>query len=580
MFNMPPLGILTFLLLYSYGSLAQERTVEVQTRCGASFKDAYKPLQIQVNSDSDCTWEFSRPGNETTRIVFSLLDLNPSADCAQENVTLYDEKQRVFGVLCPDSHRTSVFETNGKTSLRVFTNSVALQRTIYLMYYSFAIGKQAAVCGGNIKGYAGTISSPSYPGRHPHFAYCVWHLETPKNTRIELTFTEIFLEIDLACRFDFLALYDGPTTDSPLINVLCGRTVATLETSSNILTLVLSTDYANSYFGFNVNYLALPRSNSSSLGCTGEEMTVVFDPAYVSSLGYSANELSLIDPTCRPQSSNPIAFTVPFDSCGTVREVDGHVVSYTNIVSATTAGVITRRKQVQFIVKCELDASSVVEIMYKTEDDIIQESQGTGNYDVDLSFYETDDFTSPVLQSPYEIDLNDTIFLQAKVKSPDPEITVFTESCFASPNANFNGPAHYLIKNGCTNDNTYHDYPSGSGFARFSFGAFKFIQEYPSVYFQCRVVICDTNDGGSRCNQGCITRKRRDLGTNIQKATAVVGPIRLRRQSDVEPIESESEKREEDFKQPEPRNIYLFGVLVLVVNVLIVAFVVLRNSRK
>ncbi|XP_063290967.1 CUB and zona pellucida-like domain-containing protein 1 [Pelobates fuscus] len=576
---MPPLGILTFFILCASTSLAQDKSVDLQTRCGASFSDTYKPVQIQVNEDSDCTWSIVRPANETTRIVFSILDLNTAADCSQENVTVLDENLQVLGVLCPNSPRIDVFETPGSAYLRVSTNSDALVRTVYLMYYSFAPGNEAAVCGGQVNGYSGSISSPNYPGRHPHFAYCVWHLETPKNTKIDLSFTEIFLEVDPVCRFDFIALYDGPTTNSPILDVLCGRTVAELETTSNTLTVVLSTDYANSYFGFNLKYVALPENNSSSLFCSGEKMTVIFDPSYINSLGYNANDLTLIDTSCGPVSSNPIAFNVPFTSCGTVRKVEDHVISYTNIITATSSGVITRRKNIEFVMTCELDNESIVEIMYVTENDIIQESQETGKYDISLSFYQTQDYTTPVLESPYYIELNNTLFLQATLKTEDPGLTLFTESCFASSKSNFNGPTYYLIQNGCAKDNTYHNFPSGSGLARFSFSAFKFIEEYPSVYLQCRVVICDSNDPGSRCNQGCITRNRRDLGSNVRKVSAVVGPIRLKRQSDVDPLGSVSEKRGED-STSETSNIYLFGILVLVVNVLLVAFIVLRNSRK
>ncbi|XP_053306100.1 CUB and zona pellucida-like domain-containing protein 1 [Spea bombifrons] len=577
---MPPVGVLTFFLLFVTASQAQEKSVEIQPRCGASFTEAYKPIQIQVNEDSDCTWDFVRPNNETTRIVFSVLNLNPVADCSQENITVFDENLDVLGVLCPDSPRIAVFETTGSASVRVSTNSESFQRNAYVLYYSFPIGSEPANCGGDLRGFSGTIASPNYPGRHPHFAYCIWHLEVPKNTKIDLTFTEIFLEIDPACRFDFIALYDGPSTSSPLLDVLCGRTVAEVETTSNSLTLLLSTDYANSYYGFSANYVALPKSNTSALSCSGEEMTVIIDPSYITSLGYDVNDLALSNASCVAASSNPVVFNVPFSACGTVKKVDDHIVSYTNIITASPGGgVITRRKQLQIIVTCELDNESAAEIMYVTENDIIQDQQETGKYDVSLSFYESQDFNSPVLDSPYFVELNNTLFLQATLKTNDPELTVFTDTCFASSKPDFTSPNYDLIRNGCLKDDTFHNFPSGSGFSRFSFSAFKFLQAQPSVYLQCRVVICDANDSGSRCNQGCITRKRRDLGSNIRKAHAVVGPIRLKRQSGAEPLGSVSEKNE-DGSKAEQSTFYLFGILVLVANVLIVAFVVLKYSRK
>ncbi|NP_001106309.1 CUB and zona pellucida-like domains 1 L homeolog precursor [Xenopus laevis] len=575
---MPSLEWLTIFFVLLAPSLAQEKASPISEQCGDVLTEPYQPLQIKQSADKDCTWDIKRSANETTRLVFSVLNLNPNADCSQENVTVSDENLQVLGVLCPNSPQISVFEAVGGLSVRVFTDSNTSDRILYLFYNSFATGSEPVSCGGNTRGISGTISSPSYPNRHPDFAFCVWHLDAPKNTKIQLSFTEIFLEIDPLCRFDFIAVYDGPSTSSPLLDLLCGRTTAQLETSSNSVTLMLSADYANSYFGFSAAYKALPKSNTTSLSCSGDEMTVIINPSYLESLGYTADELTLTDTACGPLSSNPVAFIVPYQTCGTVRKLEDHTISYTNTISASLArGLITRRKQVQIIVTCELDGNTVVEIMYTTEDDIIQEQRDTSRYDVGLSFFTSETFVTPVLESPYFVDLNQTLFLQATLHLPDPQLTVFTDSCFASSEPKFQAATYDLVRQGCAKDDTYHNFPSGSGFARFSFGAFKFLHLHNSVYLKCRVVICDTNDTASRCNQGCITRHRRDLGSSKWKANAVVGPIRLGHHTHNDISESIGE---ENGSKAEHGSFYLFGILVLVANVLIVSLVVLRSSRK
>lgn len=65
------------------------------------------------------------------------------------------------------------------------------------------------------------------------------------------------LEVDENCRFDFIALYDGPSTTSGLLKQVCGRGQPTFESSSDSLTVVLSTDYANSYRGFSASYTSI-----------------------------------------------------------------------------------------------------------------------------------------------------------------------------------------------------------------------------------------------------------------------------------------------------------------------------------
>lgn len=80
----------------------------------------------------------------------------------------------------------------------------------------------------------------------------------------KLFFTEglvLSLEIDQHCRFDFIAVYDGSSTNSGLLGQVCGRGTPTFESSSDSLTVVLSTDYANSYRGFSAFYTSLYAEN-------------------------------------------------------------------------------------------------------------------------------------------------------------------------------------------------------------------------------------------------------------------------------------------------------------------------------
>ncbi|XP_053548600.1 CUB and zona pellucida-like domain-containing protein 1, partial [Bombina bombina] len=556
------------------------RLLIVLVKCGARFTEPFNPVERNIIHASDCTWHIDRPVNETTRLIFSVLNLNQSSDCSQENITVYNEKSEVLGVLCPDSPRISVFESQGSLSVHIFTDfSPYNERLVYLLYYSFAPGSEPAQCGGNLEAFSGTITSPNYPGRHPDFTFCVWHFDVPKNTKIQLTFTEIFIEMDPLCRFDFIALYDGPSTNSPILDILCGRTTAQVETSSNSLTLMLSTDYINSYFGLSADYIVLPQSNTSSLTCSGDGMTVIINPSFLSFLNYHGKDLTLTNTTCGPVSTNPVVFYVPYVGCGTVKKVMDHTISYTNTISGLLAGerVITGQNNLQIIVTCEFDSNSAVEVMYMIQNDIVQEQKDSSQYDISLDFYQSEDFSSQVVETPYFIELNKKLYLQATLRSPDPQLTVFTETCFASPNSNFEEPTYDLIRHGCSKDDTYHNFPSGSGFARFSISAFRFLHSHPSVYLQCRLVICDTDDSESRCKQGCMNRQRKDLSSHKWKANAVVGPIRLKHET--EHSDSLSEKREETSNVPQ-NNLYLLGIMVLIVNALILTLVVLRYQQK
>lgn len=70
-------------------------------------------------------------------------------------------------------------------------------------------------------------------------------------------FSVYSLELDQNCQFDFLAVYDGLTTNTGLIGKVCGISRPTFQSSSNGMTVVLSTDYANSYRGFSAQYTSI-----------------------------------------------------------------------------------------------------------------------------------------------------------------------------------------------------------------------------------------------------------------------------------------------------------------------------------
>ncbi|NXA20447.1 DMBT1 protein, partial [Ibidorhyncha struthersii] len=59
-----------------------------------------------------------------------------------------------------------------------------------------------------------------------------------------------------------------------------------------------------------------------ALVCLPTYMHAVVDRLYLESQGYSVRNISLSDPTCRPIiTSTEIKFNIPYNSCGTRRQV-------------------------------------------------------------------------------------------------------------------------------------------------------------------------------------------------------------------------------------------------------------------
>ncbi|XP_026707356.1 CUB and zona pellucida-like domain-containing protein 1 [Athene cunicularia] len=531
---------LLLLPLFAALALAEDNSIESTgvPRCGASLHELNKVLSIELNANANCVWQIQRNTNQTIRLLFSHFKFAPSSSCETESIKVYDgpsTNSPLLGQVCNDTDAVPVLQssTNSLTFL-ITTNSVAFTRNFFVFYYFFSPETKIENCGGQLTGPNGTLTSPNYPAAYPEFTYCVWHIKTAKNSKINLQFQDFFLELDQNCRFDFTAVYDGLTTNTGLIGKVCGRAQPAFESSSNVMTVVLSTDYANSYRGFSARYTSIPLPGpvepDTFLTCSSDSMKIVLSKSYLASLRYNETHLQLNDPSCRPVVTESVIFSFPLASCGTTKKDEGHSITYTNIVSLSATGtIITRQKSIEIIAKCKMENNSTLEVIYITKNNIIQNTTAVGRYKVSMSFYDTDSFSKPVRQSPYYVDLNQTLFAQVSLHSTDPNLLVFVDSCIASPQPDFGSLTYDLIRSGCNKDDTVVTYPPLEHYGRFKFNAFRFLRSFASVYLQCDILICDSKTTKSRCTEGCISRQKRAISSYTWKTNTVVGPIRLKR---------------------------------------------------
>ncbi|NWI65161.1 CUZD1 protein, partial [Todus mexicanus] len=401
-----------------------------------------------------------------------------------------------------------------------------------------------------------------------------------------LFFSVYSLELDQNCQFDFAAVYDGLATNTGLIGKVCGLAQPAFESSSNVMTVVLSTDYANSYRGFSARYTSVPLPGpvvpDTFLTCSSDSMKIVLSKSYLASLGFSETHAQLNDPSCRPTVTDSVIFSFPLTSCGTTKKDEGQSITYTNIVSLSATGsVITRQKSIQIIAKCRMENNSTLEVIYVTENSIIQNATAVGRYNVSMSFYDSDSYSKPVRQYPYYVDLNQTLFAQVSLHSTDPNLLVFVDTCIASPQPDFGSLTYDLIKSGCNKDDTVVNYPPLEHYGRFRFNAFKFLRSSPSVYLQCDILICDSKTPSSRCTEGCISRQKRAVSSYKWKTNTVVGPIRLKRElRSAGHSESLTKADAEEIPNLQQYSFYILSFVVLISNIIIVIAVILKYHKR
>ncbi|XP_070609997.1 CUB and zona pellucida-like domain-containing protein 1 [Erythrolamprus reginae] len=545
--------------------------LERNTTCVQTLTRNYQAMPIQLNASENCIWEIKgeKETNQTIRLIFSYVEFSPLSSCDEEYIEIYDgpsTNSSVLGKIC-HTQDSAFHSSTSALTFRISTGSTDFTRKIHAFYYY--ISPDTPRCGGYLNGPEGTFHSPNYPKKHPPFTYCVWHIETEPYTQINLIFNDILLETDDHCRFDFLAIFDGPTSNSPLIKKLCGYLAPTFKSSSNTMTIVMSTDYANSYRGFSARYTTTQISQpNTSLSCSSDRMTITLSNFFLVSLNYNASFLHLNDQTCKPVSYNPVVFSFPINSCGTIKKTEGQGISYSNIVTALPAGVvITRQKKVEIFAKCIMENNSTVEIVYVTESEHLDNTTSVGRYNLSMSFYETDSFSKPIFETPYFVDLNQMLYAQISLHSTDPNLVVFVDTCTATPDLNSKSPTYDLVKTGCAKDDSFMAYPILEHYGRFRFRSFRFLQHYPSVYLQCEVLICDSKDLNSRCTKSCISRHKREISSYKWKGNAVIGPIKLKREeSPMDRSAISSEVYPEGSLNAQPQILYILAFVVLATN--------------
>uniref|UniRef100_A0A3Q4HTJ6 CUB and zona pellucida-like domains 1, tandem duplicate 1 n=1 Tax=Neolamprologus brichardi TaxID=32507 RepID=A0A3Q4HTJ6_NEOBR len=373
-------------------------------------------------------------------------------------------------------------------------------------------------CGGNLFG-SGTFSSPNYPSYYHDNAYCMWQLRAAYDQRIFLQFT--FLQLENCCSCDYIEIYDGPYVYSPFLGKVCNNSLSTFFSTSNYMTVVFRTDGSMVGRGFNADCCNNLVNNmlSGRVDCSSDNMNIVIEKSYLNSLGYDGHSLYLNDPHCRPQISYyNVVFSFPLNTCGNTREFENGKIVYTNSLRAYNSnyGEITRQSNFKLNVNCRMEQDSVSQILYERENSY--------RYMTLIIF-----FHAQVTQFPYEVTLNQNLYIEIDMRRGDSSLVLFIDTCVASPSAfDFQSRPYYLVRNGCPIDNTYYAYTTGtSPFARFTFKAFQFLRATENVYLQCKVLICPASDYNSRCRRGCTKRVARDVGSEHESETLVVGPIHL-----------------------------------------------------
>ena len=103
------------------------------------------------------------------------------------------------------------------------------------------------------------FTSPGYPEFYPNEAKCKWTIIAQPGYHIQLTIINVNIEESKHCSFDAITIYDGQGDTAIPIRKLCGtRLPESLQSVSNVFTIVMETDGYGNGRGFQMKYETVP----------------------------------------------------------------------------------------------------------------------------------------------------------------------------------------------------------------------------------------------------------------------------------------------------------------------------------
>lgn len=278
---------------------------------------------------------------------------------------------------------------------------------------------------------------------------------------------------------------------------------------------------------------------NAAVVCQSNKMAVTLEKA--SMPGIDENYLMLLDKSCSLTSNGThIMGTMSFSACGTRIEDKGDYIVFSNEIDSfeLPTEVITRRKKVKIGFSCRFPKFISISSYFNVhQDDYIFTESTFGSFGYSFEIYKDGNFTKKVTANEYpvQVKLFQMIYMSIQGKSDLQEVSLFVESCKATPDDNPDNSLSYdLIKDGCLKDETVVVKKSQDTTFNFEVQAFKFSGNYDQVYITCSVILCEKDNQFSRCSQGCVDnanqarrRRRRGLSKETVDHRITQGPFRF-----------------------------------------------------
>ncbi|XP_072941839.1 cubilin-like [Epargyreus clarus] len=223
----------------------------------------------------DCYWHLSTNLGKRIQLHFFALDIESHPNCNFDYLAIYDGEHTTDPLLdkfCNSTQPAPIQSAGSEILIHFHSDAYGAGNGFQI---AFAPIDGVPGCGGYYTVDRGEIISPSYNDKYLNNLLCDYKIKTSPETKIRVDFKSFRLERSFRCRYDYLKIYDGPTSESRLVGKFCGNTYPKSYTSSsNTLFLQFKTDHSMGSDGFRITYESV---------C---HLTIVGDSGILKSPGY------------------------------------------------------------------------------------------------------------------------------------------------------------------------------------------------------------------------------------------------------------------------------------------------------
>uniref|UniRef100_A0A4W3GNC2 Metalloendopeptidase n=1 Tax=Callorhinchus milii TaxID=7868 RepID=A0A4W3GNC2_CALMI len=253
-----------------------------------NYPDDYRPMK-------ECVWKITMSEHYHVGLIFQAFEIERHDNCAYDYLEVRDgssENSPMIGRFCgydkPEDIKSTSntlwmkFVSDGTVNKAGFAanffkeedecarpdNGGCEQRCLNTLGsykctcdpgYELAADKKSceAACGGLLTKLNGTITTPGWPKEYPPNKNCVWQVVAPTQYRISMQFEFFELEGNDICKYDYVEIRSGLSSDSKLHGKFCGTEVPEVITSRyNNMRIEFKSDNTVSKKGFKAHFLS------------------------------------------------------------------------------------------------------------------------------------------------------------------------------------------------------------------------------------------------------------------------------------------------------------------------------------